>query len=381
MKTKMPMSAKNSNVGTFFRPHAQLVGDCGSNSPEIINKENKNEENLNKVTYQNSSCLKSLVKISHMQSCQTSDESEIKNQPKQVLSSRLMSRQVKKLPIYSKNQIDFLESPSNKEKQTKLTQNFVPLLDKVKYSSSGYGYVETYAACTTSGNVRNYNEDRVSIILNIAKPQSFQGDWPRCSFFGVYDGHAGSSCADFLRDHLHKLIINDPNFPENPQKAILNGFISAEDAFLKYSIDNNCNSGSCALVIIIIEKKCYVANVGDSRAIMSGEGGEKLYVLSRDHRPSEEGEYKRIIEAGGKIYQTEANIVSKGKSESIVGPLRVKPGKLSVSRAIGDMEAKLPKYGGNPDVIIGIPEIKNFEINEKYDFILLGCMNIFNINR
>jgi len=36
---------------------------------------------------------------------------------------------------------------------------------------------------------------------------------------------------------------------------------------------------------------------------MSGDQGRKIYNLSRDHRPSDEGEYKRIIEAGGKIYQ------------------------------------------------------------------------------
>jgi len=36
---------------------------------------------------------------------------------------------------------------------------------------------------------------------------------------------------------------------------------------------------------------------------MSGNHGRKIYNLSHDHRPSDEGEYKRIIEAGGKIYQ------------------------------------------------------------------------------
>lgn len=54
---------------------------------------------------------------------------------------------------------------------------------------------------------RNYNEDRVSIILNIVKPSSYKGNvWPKCSFFGIYDGHGGSSCADFLRDKLHQFV-------------------------------------------------------------------------------------------------------------------------------------------------------------------------------
>jgi len=80
-----------------------------------------------------------------------------------------------------------------------------PDLDKVKISHKGFGIVEAYSAITTEGIVRNYNEDRVSIILNIPKPSSYtKDDWPKCSFFGIYDGHGGSNCADFLRDNLHK---------------------------------------------------------------------------------------------------------------------------------------------------------------------------------
>ena len=45
-----------------------------------------------------------------------------------------------------------------------------------------------------------------------------------------------------------------------------------------------------------------MANVGDSRAIMSADGGEKIFVLSNDHKPTDDVEMKRITENGGRIY-------------------------------------------------------------------------------
>lgn len=62
-------------------------------------------------------------------------------------------------------------------------------------------------------------------------------------------------------------------------------------------------SGSCAVLALIVGDMCYLANVGDSRAIMSVDGGEKIMVLSRDHKPEEANETKRIEENGGRIYQ------------------------------------------------------------------------------
>lgn len=61
----------------------------------------------------------------------------------------------------------------------------------------------------------------------------------------------------------------------------------------------------------------------------------------------------------------------------IYGPHRVFPGRLSVSRTFGDIEAKREKFGGNPNVVIAISEIKEFEIDDKMDFLLLGCDGIF----
>lgn len=54
-------------------------------------------------------------------------------------------------------------------------------------------------------------------------------------------------------------------------------------------------AGSCAIIVLIVENTVYIANVGDSRAIMSAADGKKLFVLSRDHRPNEESEKERIV--------------------------------------------------------------------------------------
>jgi protein phosphatase 2C family protein 2/3 len=91
-------------------------------------------------------------------------------------------------------------------------------IEKAKVSLKEAGVVEAYAANTNQGLVRGYNEDRVSIILNILKPESRKSEnWPKCSFFGLYDGHGGSGCADYLRDNLHQFVIKQSCFPWNPK--------------------------------------------------------------------------------------------------------------------------------------------------------------------
>ena len=46
-----------------------------------------------------------------------------------------------------------------------------------------------------------------------------------------------------------------------------------------------------------------MANLGDSRAIMSMNKGKELRILTNDHKPSEQAEINRIVKAGGKVYQ------------------------------------------------------------------------------
>jgi protein phosphatase 2C family protein 2/3 len=109
--------------------------------------------------------------------------------------------------------------------------------------------------------------------MNISKPESRAHEtWPKCSFFAVYDGHGGSGCSDFLRDKLHHFLVAEDTFPSKPKLALHRAFLAAERCFLE-NLKPGDRSGSCAVVVLFVGETCYIANVGDSRAIMSGNAG------------------------------------------------------------------------------------------------------------
>lgn len=144
----------------------------------------------------------------------------------------------------------------------------------------------------------------------MVKPSTYTKEyWPKCSFFAIYDGHGGSNCADFLRDNLHQYVIKDSNFPDNVEEAIYKGFEAADQDFIKnHALNSNGTefldkSGSCAIVVLIVDDKLYIANVGDSRAVMAKYSGSQIIDLTTDHKPNDEKEKKRIEAAGGQIYQ------------------------------------------------------------------------------
>ena len=217
---------------------------------------------------------------------------------------------------------------------------------EARHSANSFDVISSYGVNTYKGIVRNYNEDRVSIIVNAKMPKNFNPDknnaWPNVSFFGIFDGHAGNKCAEYLKTNLHYYILNSPFFPSNPVKAIQNGFQLCENNFINSIYNEPFNqyldySGSCAIEIIIINNQCYIANLGDSRAIYSYNSGNEFYQLSRDHKPNDIKEKKRIYKAGGSIFKT--NLAQFGMpftiKESELGfkiPYRINPGRLAVSK-------------------------------------------------
>jgi protein phosphatase 2C family protein 2/3 len=93
-----------------------------------------------------------------------------------------------------------------------------------------------------------------------------------------------------LRDNLHQFVIKEKCFPWDPHTALVEGFRKAEAKFAQTNVTDRGvidKSGSCAITVLIVGDMCYVANVGDSRAVLSGEGGRRVYPLSIDHKPTE----------------------------------------------------------------------------------------------
>ena len=63
-----------------------------------------------------------------------------------------------------------------------------------------------------------------------------------------------------------------------------------------------------------------------------------------------------------------------------MGPIRVLPGRLSVCRTFGDALAKIESCGGNPHVVIAVPEITSFKLSKaNHDFLMIGCDGVFDV--
>ena len=294
--------------------------------------------------------------------------------------------------VFNNNNIielkDLIGKNSKRPIEINMLSEPIPKLSQGKISSKSFGIITSYAANTHQGIVRNYNEDRVSIIINMNKISNYKNTkpWPKISYFAIFDGHAGNKCAEYLRENLLKLICSNKYFPDSIPEAIKFGFEKADEYFLNnYAMINGQlkdNSGTCGLILLIVNNDVYIGNVGDSRCIGSFNKGKIQRDITRDHKPNTPYEKERIMANGGQIYQTKTNIKIEEnfilRTKILLGPYRVFPGRLSVSRTIGDAEGKIPSIGGNPNVIICKPDIYKFNILENdIDYFVLGCDGIF----
>lgn len=250
-----------------------------------------------------------------------------------------------------------------------------PLIINPGFSNtSPCGSVHSYAQ-NTYKNQQN-PEARVKIQTNIPNPTSISPEsWPKSSVFTLFDGKYGAGCSKHLKSHLWDQFFTHKNFPFHIKDVAKEVFFKTDQDFLKQAKFNKDISGSCALLIIIIGDKCFVINSGDSKAVISLNGGKMVTALNSQHSAKNVEEQKRVLDSGGKL----GNHYIQGQTGEItnIGSPIVIPGRLKVTRGFGHIDAKDVNFGGNPKVVISDPEVKSFKIKPEQDFIVLASGSVW----
>jgi len=220
-------------------------------------------------------------------------------------------------------------------------------------------------------------------------------------FVAVFDGHGGGGVSTFLRDKLYSKITKHLNahhevkddheytnneigatdqvlgtssavLPHNlPITTMVNsiraGFTEAGKEVLQ--MDDLQYQGSTAVAVWLHEdtkshKRTLVsANLGDSRAILCRDG--KAIDVTRDHKPSDDIEKKRILSMGEKIVWDAYCQVHRVRN-------------LSLSRAIGDRFAK-PAISDEVEIQLMPLSESTSDKEGKDEFIVLASDGLWDV--
>eukprot|EP00434_Breviolum_minutum_P028973 symbB.v1.2.025631.t1/scaffold2500.1/size77671/7 len=189
------------------------------------------------------------------------------------------------------------------------------------------------------------------------------------SLFGVLDGHGpnGHEISQFVKEHLPKLIVQDPRSKSPEVGACL------VDAFKKMqrlvvAAENRKRlpaktSGTTATVALLDHEraKLTIAHVADSAAAVGSKQGGKWIgkAVTRDHKPNMKGERERIEKTGAKVGFDGTNHRVYAKDSRFPG--------LNMSRCLGDT------LGHSECGIICEPELARVDLDSNSEQILLIC--------
>ena len=226
---------------------------------------------------------------------------------------------------------------------------------------------------------KDFNQDIAFLEKNFAGNNSYL-------YLAVCDGHGveGHEVSAFIKRSLPKelsnslynkdLLTNDKNVKKKIYNIIGQTFIKVNEKLISNESINSIFSGTTCVSVIYTPIKLICANIGDSRAVLGRfEKNLKKWVainLSRDHKPTEEDEARRIFKKGGRIKP----YVDLETGEE-VGPQRVwvkddeVPG-LAMTRSFGDRVAAIAGT-------ICIPEIKEYNFNEGDKFLILASDGVW----
>eukprot|EP00397_Hematodinium_sp_SG-2012_P010092 GEMP01010198.1.p1 GENE.GEMP01010198.1~~GEMP01010198.1.p1 ORF type:complete len:485 (+),score=96.76 GEMP01010198.1:147-1601(+) len=153
-------------------------------------------------------------------------------------------------------------------------------------------------------------------------------------YAAVFDGHGAGrvhdrlKCVDYVSENLPKALLHVIRSGARGQRlreGFLNAFFDIEQKCLLEG--HGIQNGTTACVAIVVGRKLIIANLGDSKALLSRRG--KVKVLTSLHRPGEKPERARIEKEGVQVMSVrDGNVVEH----------RLGCG-LSVSRSFGDFNA------------------------------------------
>lgn len=140
------------------------------------------------------------------------------------------------------------------------------------------------------------------------------------------------------------------------KNAIKSGFLRIDQSMRSSAQDM---SGCTAVCAFISPTHLFIANCGDSRAVLYDGTTPKF--VTEDHKPFHPKERQRIIEAGGCATQ------------------RIN-GTLAVSRALGDFEFKKDQQRGPCEQLVSPePEVTVIERHPTDEFVVLACDGIWDV--
>ena len=179
--------------------------------------------------------------------------------------------------------------------------------------------------------------------------------------FAVFDGHGSRAEADLASAYLpacvaHELGALGPSVnvrPSSVETMLEKVFAQTSNAMRAQGY--GVQTGTTAVVALVLRDRLYVANVGDSNAILSQKDGSAR-CLTVEHKPNAPDERARVEALDGGVVTSHRN-----------GIHRVQ-GVLAVSRALGDFH--LEPY------VISEPALTRVEMGTEaahYEFLILAC--------
>ncbi|MBA0830913.1 hypothetical protein Goarm_015408, partial [Gossypium armourianum] len=209
---------------------------------------------------------------------------------------------------------------------------------------------------------------------------------PSIHFFGVFDGHGqyGAECSNFVKDRLVERLANDTTLLDDPLKAYNSAFLATNSELHDSEIDDTM-SGTTAITVLVVGDTLYVANVGDSRAVIAVKDGDRILAedLSEDQTPFRKDEYERVKLCGARVLSVDQveglkdpNIQNWGDEYSQGGdpprlwvPDGMYPGT-AFTRSVGDSTAE--KIG-----VIAVPEISVVRLTRNHLFFVVASDGVF----